>query len=136
MFKAEQFTELARTAHDPEAAEKMAAILNDELDPETIEAVEDHVRQMYNKPDSDHLKMLAFDALFDLHGIEAIRVEGEWVDNYHGDIVATYCNTGDTYALTLLHESETGALVLTSYGDWLEAWEQENRGEPSESLAE
>ncbi len=58
------------------------------------------------------------------HGVEAIRQEGAYVDNYHGDIIATYVNTGDAYSLTLLLDSETGAFHLTSYGDWLEQWEQ------------
>jgi hypothetical protein len=59
-------------------------------------------------------------------GVEAIRIEGAHVDNYHFDIVATYVNTGDTYNLTLVHDSENNSFHLTSYGDWLQAYEEEH----------
>jgi hypothetical protein len=122
-FTPEQFTELARTATDPLAEQKAAAILNDTLDPETVEATEDWVRQCFHKPSDTELKMHALNALFDCHGVEAIRVDGAWVDSYHHDIVAAYLNTGDTYALTVVLDSETGEFLLTSYGDYMEAYE-------------
>lgn len=53
------------------------------------------------------------------HGVEAIR--GDYhVDNYYFDIVALYLNTGDTYAPTLLYETDRGRFVLTTMGDWVE----------------
>ena len=127
-YTAEMFSDLARTAHDGDAASKMAAILNGSLDPTSIEAVTDRTRDS-RSPRTNELALIAFDVLFDLHGIEAIRVEGEWLDNYHGDLIASYVNTGDTYCLTLVLDHETGDLVLTSYGDWYEAWECEHERE-------
>ncbi len=62
--------------------------------------------------------------LIDGHGVEAIRVEGAHVDNYHGDIVGTYVNTGDTYSLTIVHDSENNSFHLTTFGDWVEAYER------------
>lgn len=62
--------------------------------------------------------MILADRFMEAHGVEAI--EGEWVDGYYGNIVASYVNTGDTYNPTLLHESETGRFILTSWGDWVE----------------
>lgn len=59
------------------------------------------------------------------HGVEAIRVEGAYVDNYHFDIVATYVNMGDTYNGTIVHDSENNSFHLTTYGDWLEQYENE-----------
>jgi hypothetical protein len=70
------------------------------------------------------------------HGVEAIRIEGAYIDNYHFDIVATYVNVGDSYAATLLHESETGNFVLTTWGDWVEAHEQEYLPEEEEDEEE
>jgi len=50
------------------------------------------------------------------HGIESIR--GEYhVDNY---IVALYVNMGDTYAATLLFETDTRRFLVTTWGDWVE----------------
>jgi hypothetical protein len=70
------------------------------------------------------------------HGVEAVRIEGAYIDNYHFDIVATYVNVGDSYAATLLHESETGNFVLTTWGDWVEANEQEYLPEEEEDEEE
>jgi hypothetical protein len=66
------------------------------------------------------------------HGVEAIRGEEHHVDNYHFDIIATYVNFGDTYVTTLLYDTEAHTFYLTSYGDWLEAWEQEHPREVEE----
>lgn len=70
--------------------------------------------------------------LIDGHGIEGIRIEGAYIDHYYFDIVATYVNTGDTYSATLLHESETGRFLLTTWGDWFEANERKYLPEEEE----
>lgn len=118
IFTADQFADLARTAHDPEAAEKAAALLNGELDPDTVL---DRVLML----DHNERVMEALNEVLDCHGVEAIRSEGEW-DRYYGDVVAVYLNTGDTYCTTVLLDTE-GEFHVTSYGDWLEAFEQEQR---------
>lgn len=125
-FKPEMFSELARTAHDPKAAEKAAALLNGDLDPEFIEATADWVRQCYHRPRHNELVMHAVNAVLDGHGVEAIRAEHAWVDSFHGDIIATYVNFGDTYCLTVVLDSETGEFILTSWGDFYEGWLAEN----------
>lgn len=119
-FKPEMFEDLARTAHHPEAARVAAGLLNGDLDPESIDAVGDWISQCYHKPRHDALVMFALNHVFDCHGVEPVRLEGEWVDSYHGDIVATYINTGDTYASTIVLDSESGEYLLTSYGDYVE----------------
>ncbi len=59
------------------------------------------------------------DKLIDGSGVEAIN--GDYhVDNYYGDIVALYVNTGDSYAATLLYETENDKFIVTSFGDWVE----------------
>lgn len=120
-FTVEAFAELARTAEDPLAAEKAVAILNDTLDPKTVEATEYWSRQCYHQPRESELKMHALNALFGLYGVEAIQAEGEWVDSFYHDIIATYLNTGDSYALTVVLDSSTGEFLLTSWGDYVEA---------------
>ncbi len=65
------------------------------------------------------------------HGVEAIRVVGAHAGNYYGDIIATYVNMGDTYDLTLVHDSENNSFHLTSYGDWVQAYEEEHPPEDS-----
>ena len=86
---------------------------------------------------SETMKIL--NDLIEGHGVEAIRKEGEHVDNYYFDIVATYINTGDTYAPTIIHDSETGEFFFISYGDFYEKWEaehpkEENKGPGADYL--
>jgi len=64
-------------------------------------------------------------------GVEAVRSEGAW-DSYYGDVVAEYVNTGDTYNATLLHDIEDDEIYLTTYGDWVQAWEYEKEKEDNQ----
>lgn len=68
------------------------------------------------------------------HGIEAIRDENA-NDSYYGDTVALYVNMGDTYDTTLLYDTDTHEFLVTSYGDWLEAYEAE-QDEPEDEEPE
>lgn len=58
--------------------------------------------------------------LLDLHGVEPIRKEGEW-DNYFGDIIALYLNTGETYESTVLIDVRNLKITIRSVGDFIEA---------------
>lgn len=51
-------------------------------------------------------------------GVEPIRNPED-----SDDIVAEYINTGDTYNTTILRDIETGEFLLTTWGDWLEEYE-------------
>lgn len=81
------------------------------------------LRQCYHAPRASEVKLAALDELLGAYGVEALRVEGAWVDRYHGDIVASYLNLGDTYATTLLLDHERQRWRLTSWGDFYEARE-------------
>lgn len=135
-FSATQFLTLARTCKDPDAASKAAAILNDTLDPEDIPAVAKWVRKCYHRPSEPELKLAALDAVLDGFGVEAVRVEGEWVSHYHGDLVASYVNQGDTYTETVVYDHEKDEFLVTSWGAWLEEWEKEHEREAEEVEAE
>jgi hypothetical protein len=71
-----------------------------------------------NRQASDAMK--AINGLLDGHGVEAIRGD-YYVDRYHGEVVATYVNMGDTYVGTVLYETETGQFMLTDLGGWVES---------------
>jgi hypothetical protein len=81
------------------------------------------LRRTAHWTDKDN-RLQAISELLDLHGVEAIK--GEWQNGYWCDIVACYCNTGDTYALTVIqvrgeqswHRSR---FIISSWGDWVEA---------------
>ena len=60
-------------------------------------------------------------------GVEAIRGSGAHVDRYYYDIVALYVNTGDTYSMTLLYDTDKDKFEVTSWGGWVEAMEASRR---------
>ena len=68
-------------------------------------------------------RLEAINTLLGMHGTEAIR--GDWQNGYWGDIVAAYCNTGDTYATTVLQvrgdfSSRSSSFIVSSWGDFVE----------------
>ena len=82
------------------------------------------IRQCYNMPDNTDLVMSAINELTGGFGVEALRHP-----NDESNLIAEYVNQGDTYALTILRDMESGDYILTSWGDWLQSWEQEENEE-------
>lgn len=61
--------------------------------------------------------------LLGLNGVEAIR--GDWQNGRWGDVVAVYCNTGDTYKLTVIEQRgetkfDNSTFFVCSMGDFVE----------------
>lgn len=92
---------------DQETAVKVRAIMGGTrafvLD--TSEAAETANRQSYNPHARHYLKMLAIDQLLGTYGVE-------------GDENIEYCNTGDSYALTVIYHE--GRFKVSSWGDVVE----------------
>jgi hypothetical protein len=59
-------------------------------------------------------------------GVEALTADGAEIDTYYYNTVALYVNLGDSYACTVLYDTELAVFRLISVGDWIE--EQERRG--------
>jgi hypothetical protein len=72
----------------------------------------------------NEVKLLMLDELLGTCGVEVIRTD-EHIDNYHFDIRASYLNTGDTYAATLLLDHKERVWKLRSWGDFVEEIEGE-----------
>lgn len=72
--------------------------LSDLYSSDPLKACRLALRRTASLPENDRLE--AINKLLGLHGTESIR--GDWQNGYWCDIVAAYCNTGDTYALTVL----------------------------------
>lgn len=119
-FTPEMFADLARTAKDPEASSKAAGLLNGTVEPETVPETEAWVREHFHRPREKDLILHAVNAVLDLYGVEAIRNENARWDTYHGDVTASYCNAGDTYAQTVILDRR-GRFHLTTVGDWIES---------------
>lgn len=74
-----------------------------------------------NLPENNRID--AINELLGTCGTEAIR--GEWQNGYWCNIVAVYCNTGDTYALTVIQvrgESmwNRSRFIVSTIGDFVE----------------
>jgi hypothetical protein len=59
------------------------------------------------------------------HGVEVINGAGLF-RGYWQDAIAAYVNMGDTYTTTLLYDRLKDRFYITSWGDWLEAFERKN----------
>lgn len=80
-----------------------------------------HLPEHSREPGGDRIDRI--NALLGLHGTEAIR--GDWQNGYWCDIVAVYCNTGDTYAPTVMQirgdwSGAASRFIVSSWGDWVE----------------
>lgn len=62
--------------------------------------------------------------MMDQHGVEAIELQGAWVNNYYGNIVGLYVNTGDPYNATLCFDTAEGKFSVCGWGDLLEELEK------------
>lgn len=79
------------------------------------------LRRTASVPENDRLD--AIDKLLGTFGTEAIR--GEWQNGYWCDIVAAYCNTGDTYAVTVIqvrgkYSFNRSRFIVSTMGDFVE----------------
>jgi hypothetical protein len=63
--------------------------------------------------------MQAIDRLLDNHGVEEIC-------DTQGRCIATYSNSGDAYAPTILLYWRTMSYRLTTFGDFVETYERRN----------
>jgi hypothetical protein len=100
---------------------KNTTSLSDLYCSDPVKACRAALRQTLDEPENDRLEKI--NSLLGLHGTEAIR--GEWQNGYWGDIVAAYCNTGDSYAATVIQvrsENRFGysRFIVSSVGDFVE----------------
>ena len=54
------------------------------------------------------------------YGVEVIR--GQYVNRYYGDINALFVNMGDTYAPTVIYDTEKEMFLVMSWGDLVEKY--------------
>ena len=101
-----------------EQIEKVNAILNGTLYPETFQSVQTYVAVCFNKPDSDSMKLYAINQVLEGCGIESLRTT-KWKNGYWCDILCTYVNMGDSYIPTVIHHRKHG-FIIASIGDVIE----------------
>lgn len=93
---------------DLATAKVIRGLMVSSIDPESVDATEQWVRQCYHRPSDAELIMHAIDAMLENHGVEYIN------ERY------AYSNTGDSYAATIIYDNETGRYAVGSWGDLVE----------------
>lgn len=97
----------------------------DEKFPSVLErrfpATHEWLRKCFHEPRQSEIALHLLDELFQTCGVEAIQDDRFFVDNYHRDIIASYINTGDTYAPTILLDHLDNRWRLCSWGDFVES---------------
>ena len=86
-----------------------------------VKACRKALRRTADVAENDRLEVI--NLLLGTHGTEAIR--GEWQNGYWCDIVAAYCNTGDTYAVTVIQKRgecsfDNSRFFVSTVGDFVE----------------
>jgi hypothetical protein len=106
-----------------EELEKVRAILAGELDPcEASPKCAAWVKACYNRPDTDsyECKLQACDDILGTSGVEALDFED--APHYTDEGIRmcppfSYCNAGDTYAVTLLRDHSAGMWLVACWGE-------------------
>lgn len=106
-----------------ETAQELYDILTGKKDLSEYESVQSLRNQCFNEPGCNYERQTACNEVYETCGIEAIRLEDEYLDSFHYDIFASYLNTGDSYHNTLVWDHENQKVLVTSWGDFFEALE-------------
>lgn len=101
----------------PEQATTVLGLMRGTVDPFSVSQTDAWRRACYHEPDprKPETIMHAIDATIGTYGTEAI-----FSGAYGLNPIAKYCNTGDTYAGTILYCYRTRRYKITSWGDYVE----------------
>jgi hypothetical protein len=80
------------------------------------------------------LRMNILNTLTQGYGVEAIVINGKWIDKYWMDNCGLYVNQGDTYSRTIVFDTANGNYICTSWGDFFEEKENEKEIEDFQIL--
>lgn len=102
-------------------AKQAKAQLSDLYAADPVKACRLALRRTAHLSETDRLE--AINTLLGTFGTESIR--GEWQNGYWCDIVAAYCNTGDTYAVTVIQvrgdwSGARSRFIVSTMGDFVE----------------
>jgi len=110
-------------------------IINKEIESNELELFDSNAKwimQCYNRPNDTELSMNALNELIEGFGTEAIKNENAYVNKYYSDCIGIYVNMGDSYAMTIIYDTNENEFLITSWGDFIEAYEQSIENESNE----
>lgn len=70
--------------------------------------------------------LAAVNEVLEGYGVEGIQPEGAYVNKFYYSTIGLYVNMGDTYAPTIVYDTEAEEFHLTSWGDFLENWQEDS----------
>jgi hypothetical protein len=70
--------------------------------------------------------MSAANVIMGGHGVDSLEDENAYNGSYWGGVIGLYVNLGDTYVRTLVYDVGDNRFMFTSWGSFLEAWQEEN----------
>lgn len=103
-----------------ETAKTIRKLMDGRLVPEEVsEPTKKWVQSCYNEPSEVEKIMSAIDFVLETYGCEVI-----FIDGYPA---MEYCNTGDTYAMTVMYDYKVNRFRIMSWGDWWEKFGEKFR---------
>lgn len=97
--------------------DKALNVLRGKLDPCTVPETQGWVDACYNRPSDHELVLHACDVLLGTHGVESLGP-----GDLRYDPPFEYLNTGDSYALTIVYDTQDRRFFLSSWGDIAEKY--------------
>lgn len=96
---------------DADKARIIRGLMDGSTDPLTYKSADRYSRACYSRPDDELVALYAIDEVLGTCGIDG------FCDQETGRRGLSYCNTGDTYAPTVLLYYPSGAFDLGCWGD-------------------
>jgi len=111
-----------------EVAKTVHGLMNDSIDPESFERFPQTyhwIRQCFNRPSEIEIIMSAINEVAGFHGVEYAgpEIDSRFTPRF------SYCNAGDTYNTTIVHDNETSDFIIGCLGDLIESLEDEDEDE-------
>ena len=100
----------------PKQEKQIRGLIRGDIEPDDFDSVSAWLFQCHNRPSDTELIMKAINEVLETHGVEAI-----WNPDFSEKWPQfTYCNTGDTYVLTVCYDYFERKFIVTSCGDLVE----------------
>ena len=100
-------------------AKEVRELLEQKRKTADYQSVREWEKRCYIRPRYGERLMCAINEILGGFGVELLTRDGELTPEYE------YINTGDAYTLTIVRDCTTGRLLVTTWGDIVERWDNE-----------
>jgi hypothetical protein len=102
---------------DKTKAKAIQWLVNGKMDPELIHGVSEWITACFNRPREHELVLDALNRLTGGCGIEAMEIEGRFIDSYFREVNFLYVNNGQSYDNTIMFDCDTWKYFIGTTGD-------------------